>query len=172
LNEAQLRIHILAYLNHKEWVNENVIKHKSNIPSQDHKRLRGTLEDMCKMGFLEKREKETGGTRVITEYNITGKGRRMVTNPEFFELLGVDPNILAFLDHKGWVNENVIKHKSNIPSQAHDRLRRTLEDMCKNGFLEKRETETGGTRVITLYHITEKGRKMRKMVQDSKPKED
>jgi hypothetical protein len=65
LTEDRIKIRIMAYLYNKGEIGANayVIQHRANIPLQEYNRLRGFLDDLCKLGSLEKYEEETAGTQ-------------------------------------------------------------------------------------------------------------
>jgi hypothetical protein len=80
LSQEQIKICVLAYLYNRGEVGANAyaIQHRSNIPSQEHNRFRGFLEELCILYCLEKYEEETGGEKGRINYKITQKGRIVV----------------------------------------------------------------------------------------------
>lgn len=83
-------MHILIFLYRKgqSGANANVIKHKANIPSQDHSRLREFLEELCSKSFLDKYLEETSGEKERINYRITENGRTLVRYPLIQSFLG------------------------------------------------------------------------------------
>jgi hypothetical protein len=79
LSQEQIKMRILAYLYNKGkgGASNYTIQHKANLPSQEGKRFREFLEDLCILKLLEKFEEETGGAARI-KYRITQDGRKTI----------------------------------------------------------------------------------------------
>jgi hypothetical protein len=93
LSQEQIKIRILAYLYNKGSMGANayVIQHRANIPSQEHNRFRGFLEELCTLSCLEKYEEETTGEKPRINYRITEDGRTAVEhykNPQLQSIMG------------------------------------------------------------------------------------
>jgi hypothetical protein len=82
LSQEQVKMRILAYLYNrgKFGANQYVIQHKANIPSQDGRRFKDFLKELCLESCLDTKEEETGGDidKVRISYLITQKGRMIV----------------------------------------------------------------------------------------------
>jgi predicted transcriptional regulator len=93
LSQEQIKIRVLAYLYNRGEVGANayVVEHRANIPSQEHNRFRGFLEELCSLSCLERYEEETAGEKARINYRITTKGKEVVEryrNPLLQEVLG------------------------------------------------------------------------------------
>ena len=93
LSQEQIKIRILAYLYNKGSVGANayVIQHRANIPSQEHNRFRGFLEELCILSCLEKYEEETSGEKARIYYRITQDGRTVIEQyrkPQLQSIMG------------------------------------------------------------------------------------
>jgi hypothetical protein len=79
LSQDQIKMRILAYLYNRgeAGANNYTIQQKANIPSQEGKRFREFLDELCMMKCIEKFEEETGGAARI-KYRITQDGRKTV----------------------------------------------------------------------------------------------
>ena len=80
LSQEQIKMRILGYLYNRGIAGANAytIQHRANIPSQEHNRFKGFLEELCIMECLESYEEETGGDQVRINYRITQTGRTVV----------------------------------------------------------------------------------------------
>ncbi|MGC1134805.1 MAG: hypothetical protein WA941_18400 [Nitrososphaeraceae archaeon] len=80
LSQEQIKMRILGYLYNrgKSGANSYTIQHRANIPSQEHNRFKGFLEELCTLNCLESYEEETGGEQVRINYRITPTGRTVV----------------------------------------------------------------------------------------------
>jgi hypothetical protein len=80
LSQEQIKIRILGDLYNKGTIGANsyTIQHRANIPSQEHNRFKGFLEELCIFTYLDKYEEETGGDHVRINYVITETGRNAV----------------------------------------------------------------------------------------------